>query len=62
MKLLNDLNIKGVKIVHTVHSLVAMKALCSLRNIPFSKLDLKDKFKAFLGNFLKINENTIMKV
>ena len=60
---LEDLNKKGVKIVHTVHSLVPLKIINNLKNISLSKLSIKERIAAIV--FFKIfrfNEYNIKKV
>ena len=60
---LEDLNKKGVKIVHTVHSLVPLKIINNLRKISLSRLSIKERIAAIIFfKILRFNEYSIKKV
>jgi hypothetical protein len=55
-KLLKELLLKGLKLVHTVHSLVPLKIMFNCRCIPFKRLNLKDIIRTLLINLFKLDE------
>ena len=59
---LKNLNLKGIKLIHTVHSLVPLKILNNLRCNSLEKLDIKDQIISFFIKFLKINENFLVRI
>lgn len=60
---LEDLNKKGVKIVHTVHSLVPLKIINNLKKISLSRLSIKERIAAIIFfKILRFNEYSIKKV
>ncbi len=61
-KLLKDLLLKGVKLVHTVHSLVPLKIMFNCRCIPFKRLNLKDIIRALLINLFKLDEYKLVTI
>lgn len=52
----------GLKMVHTVHSLVARKAISTFRVAPFEKFNLLDKIRVTVMGYVFRNEKLLMNV
>ena len=53
---------RGIKLIHTVHSLTPLKIMNNLRSVSLNGLSLKEKITALIIKLLKIDEYKLVEI
>ena len=53
---------RGIKLIHTVHSLTPLKIMNNLRSVSLNGLSLKEKITALINKLLKIDEYKLVEI